>query len=492
MKHHPFSDHPTLSQWTRRAFLGGAVSVSGYWTMAHVLKLPLPHLPHLPHHQTDDTPYFPDHGDPTYRTESYDLRLDYDPPRQMLDGVARVTASATDHPPDPSGFGFDLSRALTAQDVRVDGAPAPFTRRGGKLRVAPARVPRPGQRFVTEIRYTGSPKPVHSPFGDIGWDYTDSTPPGVLVASQPTGAPSWYPCNDRPSDKASYRIAVTVPDDFHVAANGVLTDRTPAGGARTTWTYEHSGPMASYLASVNIGRFAFSEQRGAPVPIRNVYPERLSAAFAHDFERQPQMMRFFEELFGPYPFEVYGAVVVDTELDEPVENQTLAIFGTNHVDGRRGSERLVAHELAHHWFGNCVSLSDWRHIWLNEGFARYCEWLWSEYCGDRPCRDLAAHDLHQLAHDLHRVRLGDPGPRRIFDDRVYARGACTLQALRETIGDEDFFRVARAWPDTYRHGSAGTQEFIALAERCTGRQLGPLFHQWLYEKRLPSLPATTM
>jgi aminopeptidase N len=465
--------------WTRRAFVAGALSLPVTCAAADA-------------HQGSGAAgaaapgrYFPNHGDPALHVAEYDLRLTYHPPIRTLDGVARVTATA-DTAGD--GFGLDLSSALTVSAVAVDGAAAQFRHRRGKLRVTPTGGLSAGRRFVCEVRYSGRPKPLRTPFGEIGWDYTTGSPGGVLVASQPLGAPSWYPCNDRPGDKAAYRMAVTVPEGHQVVANGVLTDRTTVPGAGTTWTYQHPGPMASYLATLNIGRFVFTTQDGGPVPIRNAYPMRLATAFDHDFARQPQMMRLFQDLFGPYPFEVYGSVVVDAELDQPVENQTFSLFGVNHVDGRRGSEHLVAHELAHHWFGNSVSLTEWRHIWLNEGFATYCEWLWSEHSGGASADQLAADNWADLADDSQRLRIGDPGPDRLFDDRVYSRGACTLHALRTTVGDEAFFATLRAWATEYRHGNAATGEFIALAERHAHRKLDELFRSWLYDKRLPPLP----
>ena len=136
--------------------------------------------------------------------------------------------------------------------------------------------------------------------------------------------------------------------------------------------------MAPYLATLQIGRY----QRLRARHRRLLVPPRLLAAAEHDLARQPEMMALFEERFGPYPFAAgYTVVVTDDDLEIPLEAQGLSVFGANHMDGRRGSERLVAHELAHQWFGNSLTVGRWRDIWLHEGFACYAEWLWSERVG---------------------------------------------------------------------------------------------------------------
>ncbi|MHC5908051.1 M1 family metallopeptidase, partial [Streptomyces sp. S6] len=330
---------------------------------------------------------------------------------------------------------------------------------------------------------------VRTPFGRIGWDRTGGADGGTLVAAQPLGAPSWFPCNDRPDDKAEFTFRVSVPPGREAVANGRLVARD---GDR--WTYHHPGPMAPYLAALYTGRFAHGtwhardSATGRLIAGRDAYPVRLADAARHDLGRQPEMLEAFTRWFGPYPFETYGAVVVDADLDQPVENQTASVFGRNHVDGHRGGETLVAHELVHQWFGNSVSLRDWRDIWLNEGFATYGEWLWSEHLGEDSADALARAAWRSLSGRPTGLRLADPGPGRIFDDRVYDRGACTLHALRLTLGDGPFFAVLRSWHDTHRKGAADTAAFIAHAARHSPAAVEPLLRSWLYDRRLPPLP----
>jgi aminopeptidase N len=413
------------------------------------------------------------HGNPGYRVSHYDLELSTKPSTGRLSGRARLTVVAS--VPDTQ-LVLDFG-SLRVERVLVDGLPARWTHRAGKLRIRGRfLVDTP---FRVEIRYGGRPEPIHTRYwGEVGWDeLTD----GVIVASQPIGAPSWFPCNDLVGTKASFRIAVTVPTAYTVVANGILASSV-SSGSTTTWTYVADEPMACYLATVQIGHYERVLLSSGQVLAA---PRGRLAAAQRDFARQPRMMRVFTELFGPYPFAEYAVVVTDDELEVPVEAQGLSIFGANHVDGARGSERLVAHELAHQWFGNSVGLASWQHIWLNEGFAAYAEWLWSERSGGPSAWALAARSRTVLAGLPQDLRIGEPLARDMFDDRLYRRGALTLHTLRTQLGDAPFFALLREWTAKYRHATATTDDFVALAEQHAGRSLRGFFDAWLFQPALP-------
>jgi aminopeptidase N len=179
--------------------------------------------------------------------------------------------------------------------------------------------------------------------------------------------------------------------------------------------------------------------------------------------------------------------VTDDELEIPLEAQGISIFGVNHCDGHRTSERLIAHELAHQWFGNSVTARRWRDIWLHEGFACYAEWLWSEDSGGRSADEHAQHYHQRLKSSPHDLLLSDPGPRDMFDDRVYKRGALTLHVLRRTIGDDNFFKLLQDWTSRHRHATAFTDDFTGLAANYADDSLRPLWDAWLYSTGVPEL-----
>jgi aminopeptidase N len=226
------------------------------------------------------------------------------------------------------------------------------------------------------------------------------------------------------------------------------------------------------------------------VPVRAVLPSRLANDFAHDFGRQIEMIVAFERMFGPYPFGSYTVVVTDDDLDIPIEAQSLSIFGANHVDGRRGSEHLVAHELAHQWFGNSLTVADWRHIWLNEGLATYSEWLWSQASGGRTADAMARTAWLQLAKLPQDLVLADPGVQRMFDDRVYQRGALTVHTLRLLLGESAFFTMLREWTTANKYGTVTTEAFTSLVQKHSPRPLDDDINAWLYQARLPELPSS--
>lgn len=435
--------------------------------------------------QSDAAPahvYLPRSGSPDYEALHYDLSLRYRVATNRLDATATIRCRAST---TLRAIHLDLIH-LVAKRVRLDGdRRARFSQSTTHLTVRPAVAIPEGNEFTLTVEYDGSPAPRRSRWGTIGWEeLTD----GVLVASQPSGAPSWFPCNDRPDDKASYRIRVSAEQPYTVIATGQLVDHSVSAG-RGTWTFEQHEPTSSYLATVQIGRYTLEPRRTAGVEWILAYPQAISRRVLHDFAPVGRMLEAFQARFGPYPFPSYTIVVTEDSLEIPLESQGMATFGSNHADGRGGAERLIAHELAHQWFGNSVGLSSWRDIWLNEGFACYAEWLWSE-ASRRASADTMARRAHALLARLPRdLVLGDPGPQLMFDDRVYKRGACFVHALRLTIGDERFFALLRGWTEAKRYGSASTADFRAFVAGFTETPLDGLFDAWLLDTELPALPS---
>ncbi|MFI6432269.1 M1 family metallopeptidase [Rhodococcus oryzae] len=423
--------------------------------------------------------YLPHVGNRGYRVSRYELDLTYKVAGNRLSGKASITAATTEI---RAKFAFDLSQSLSVSKVSVNGArPAKYTHQQGKLTITPAHAIPAGGALSVTVQYAGTPRPIRSLWGEVGWEELTE---GALVASQPNGAASWFPCDDHPRSKASYQISITTDSPYYALANGALV-RKQVRASHTTWVYEQTEPMASYLATIQIGHYERRHADHDGVPMHAVLPPRLRTAFEHDFGRQPQMMKTFVRLFGPYPFADYTVVVTDDELEIPIEAQGISVFGANHCDGRRSAERLVAHELAHQWFGNSLTLGSWRDIWLHEGFACYAEWLWSENSGGPSAQEIATQAHRNLTGLPYDVLLGDPGPELMFDDRVYKRGALTLHALRTALGDEAFFDLLRQWTAKHRHGTVTTEEFTDLAAHYTDRSLRPLWDAWLFQKAMP-------
>ena len=427
-------------------------------------------------------PYLPTAGNFGYRVSRYELELEYKVAINRLAGTATVTTVTL---AELQTFSLDLSSALSVAKVTVNGKrPKHFRTDRDKLHITLAERLPAGAAMTVAVRYSGTPRPKRTPWGEVGFEELTE---GALVAGQPNGASSWFPCDDHPSAKASFRVQIATESAYLTLANGKLLSRRARAGM-TTWTYEQSEPTSTYLITLQIGPYTRRRMAKNGVEIFSVLPDRLRREFDHDFGRQPQMMKLFVKLFGPYPLaDGYTVVVTDDDLEIPLEAQGISIFGANHCDGRRGSERLVAHELAHQWFGNSVTAQRWRHIWLHEGFACYAEWLWSDHCGERSADDWARHYHRRLVDSPQDLVLADPGPQDMFDDRVYKRGALALHTLRRRIGDDSFFALLREWTSRYRHASVVTDDFIALAAQYTEDSLRPLWAAWLYSAEVPEL-----
>ncbi|MGB3303657.1 M1 family metallopeptidase [Gordonia sp. (in: high G+C Gram-positive bacteria)] len=430
-------------------------------------------------HELD--PYLPGNGNLGYRVTRYDLALDYRVNSNRLSGTATVTATSYEQ---LRRVGLDLASSMRVDKVTVNGQRVRFAHRLGKLSITPAAPIPTGSAITMEVRYSGTPRPVRSPWGSVGWEELEN---GSLCANQPNGAPSWFPCDDHPEAKAPFRIEITTDSPYYALANGRLVSKRRRAG-QTTWVYEQPEPMSTYLAAIQIGQYERRTMVDGPVPVHGLMPPALEKNFEASFARQPQMVAAFTEMFGPYPFREYTSLVTEDALEIPLESQGFSTFGANHCDGTLNHERLVAHELAHQWFGNSVTVARWQDIWLHEGFACYAEWLWSQHSGGKTADEWAHHYYAKLAAEPVAVTLADPGPKQMFDDWVYKRGAITLHALRLRIGDGEFFALIRRWTEKYAYRCVTTEDFIALASTFTTTSLNDIWQDWLFTAKLPAFP----
>jgi aminopeptidase N len=421
-------------------------------------------------------PYFPKAGNGGYTVAHYDLHLRYAPDPNRL--AARATIQARTK---KSLSRFDLDfRHLRVKRLTVNGKRARFTRRGQELKITPRPGLRKGRHFTVRVRYRGHPHPVIDPDGSRdGWIPTDD---GAFVAAEPQGAPSWFPCNDLLTDKATYRIRVTVPKAKAAISNGQLT-KTVVHGRHRTFVWDESSPMATYLATVTTGNFKVERSRVNGIPSVVAIDPRESAA-ADVLAKMPGMLRLFSSRVGRYPFGTTGGTVDHApEVGYALETQTRPIYD------RAPDSRTVAHELAHQWYGDSVSLRRWHQIWLNEGFATWAEWSWVQRQGGETTEQVF-NRLYSKHGPGDRAFWdpppGDPGgPQNLFVTSIYARGGMTLEALRQEVGTQTFFRILRDWAHDHAYGNAGTKQFIDLAEADSGRDLGHFFHVWLYRRGKP-------
>jgi aminopeptidase N len=424
--------------------------------------------------------YSPGIGNGGYDVSHYDLKLGYNPTTHVLNGVATITAAATQN---LCRFNLDL-RKLDVDSVKVDGAPATFTRDGRELIITPATPLVASHGFTVEVVYHGEPGPAPvDPDGFIdGWNYTEN---GSYTSTPPQGADTWYPCNNNTNDKATFTFNVTVPADRQVMSNGQLIANTVDEAAGTsTWVWEETEPMATYLATVNIGKFTIlrdTTASGVPV-INGVRPDQLTDTARQRLNNIGPIIDFFGTKFGPYPFSSVGAIVDVTNAGYQMETQTRPEFTS------ANGLSALAHELAHQWFGDHVAVRRMRDVWLSEGFATFANWLWQENTGGNTAQASFNTQYARAANTTFwNNTVFDPGVQNQYQSAtVYTRGGMTLQALRAKIGDEKFFQTLKDYVATFGGGTASTDDFIAIAQRDSGQDLRDFFKQWLYTPGKPS------
>ena len=426
-------------------------------------------------------PDYPDYGNGGYDVRHYGLEVDYNPATDKVVGRARITATARQ-----TLSRFDLDLVLPASSVQVNGAKAAFTQGAHELVVTPRKPVAKGHPMTVTVRYAGKP----AQFSAHGISPWIRTADGAAAVGEPEIAPWWFPGNDHPRDKATFDVRVTVPKSVEALGNGILVSQRANGGKRT-WHWREQKPMATYLAFFVAGQFDITRSRsprGLPVITAVASDGGAEGGFAaKDLARTPEVVAWAARQWGPYPFDALGGVAPAADFGFALENQTRPVYTRGFWAGG-ANIYVVVHELAHQWFGDSVSVRNWRDIWLNEGFATFTTWLWSEQHGEGSAQEVFASEYDRIpaANAFWKVRIGNPGKGNEFNGAVYTRGAMTLQALRNRLGDDDFFTLMRTWARDHKYGNGSISQFVGLAERVSGKQLGTFFRTWLYTGSKPA------
>jgi aminopeptidase N len=448
---------------------------------------------------------FPELGNGGYDAIHYDVDLRYatSAPTQSIDGTVTMVARATQ---PLSRFDLDFAGASIGS-VAVDGVPASFKRVDQDIVITPRKPLRAGETFlVTVAHYVAVPTaPDNSDFSTEAFFYT---PDGSATAGQPNFAHYFLPSNDHPRDKATFDFRFDVPTGETAVANGVLAAKYNSAGGRTHWIYIQRQPMATELVQLAVGNYDVTPdgvQSG--VFVRDVTARPVTAAMLPNLQpfTGPQL-GWMQQRVGRYPFDLYGSLVVQADLGFALETQTLELIDTSWFsDFDQGTwEPTELHEMSHMWFGDSVSPYSWSDLWLNEGHASWYEFLYAEEKGELADdttgypddTGYATFDELMKAVYAHGDQWrADSGPvaapssaDTLFDLQRYHGGALVLYALRQVVGAATFQRIERAWVQKYEGQSASTEDWIALVNQVSGRNLTGFLRDWLYGTKTPPMP----
>ncbi len=473
---------PTETEVTGPTATFAPLPTSTLFPTAAPTETPPPTPAPLAGEQTIGDPYSPELGNTGYDVLSYTLKLALDPAIRRVNGDTTIAARAEIDGLEQLSLdfvGFEVDR------VRVDDGRAKVSRDGNKLII---NLPEPlseGQEFTLAIEYSGEPEVNHSDYlgghGLLGLIYNEGS---VHALSEPDGSAYWFPNNDHPRDKALFHFEITVPEALTAVANGTLVEVVrntplPDGTPGRTFIWTHDHPMATYLATIAVGDFvrqdALTDQG---VLIRSYVPQDtlIQGQFEAATANIGEAVDWMSDLVGPYPFEAFGFVVVNTFSS--LETQTMVLFD---VDQLR--EEVAIHELAHMWFGDHVSLDSWGEMWRNEGFATYLELLW-EFREDPEGLDGVIDGLRQSVseHDEENAfPMRNPPRSELFGFKSYLKGALFLHELRQEIGDTAFFSGIRSYLVNFGGGTATDDDFLAEMEFASGVELDGFFYGWLDE-----------
>jgi aminopeptidase N len=428
------------------------------------------------------------------------LELRVDLPKKLVEGTATLQIRglrALKHM-ELDAVDFHVKKVTLGLDT---GPPHPvqFTHDGKKLTILPATPWPAGQEATLCVDYrVENPKAGLHFFGP-----TAAEPEAPLIVwsdGEPISNRSWFPCIDAPDERQTTEIVVTVPEGFEAISNGKLVTRKPSSDGKSVlfdWRQDKAHP--AYLVTLVVGQFDVVREEWDKVPVLYYVPRGKKDQVATTFSRTRDMLSFFSKRFGiQYPWDKYAQVVA-YRYGGGMENTSATTMGDilqdQHSILDSDSDGIIAHELAHQWWGDLVTCRDWAHLWLNEGFASYAEALWDEH---RYGADAYAHNMLSKADSAISggkkrpvVDRRYPTPLSMFDSRAYPKGAWVLHMLRRQVGEDEFFKGVQQYGSGHRLQSAETADFRRTMERVTGRNLERFFYDWTERPGNPVLDVTT-
>ena len=436
-----------------------------------------------------------------------ELHFTVDAVQQRIDGVATLSFSAKSA---TDVLLLDLDRNLPISGIDLDGhalAASAWSNPDGRLRIQlPAPLAAGGKTRVT-IRYGGKPHVAKKAPWDGGfvWSHTADGQPWVASAVEGEGCDLFWPCIDQPQGEPDLvDTFITVPKNLAAPGNGVLVGITDEGDRHTYhWRAKHPD---TYAISINVGPFDelkgdYKSRYGNTIPMQFWYLRGQEAQAKELFASFPRMLDFFEQEIGPYPFGDEKMGVVETP-HLGMEHQTINAYGNDYRLNGYGYDQLLQHEFAHEWFGNQMTNADWDDMWLHEGFGTYMQPLYSQYLHGDTDYYSWLRDLRLMLRNRHPIVSGSSKTEeQVYDESagpgqdIYNKGAVMLHSLRQLIGDKDFFDSIRLLvygradpkPGNFSPRYASTDEYVAIVDKVTGRDLRWFFDVYLRDAALPRL-----
>jgi len=416
-----------------------------------------------------------------FDVQHYDLSIEIYDSNQYIEGTVIATVLAEEILTE---IQYELE-SLNVNEVLVNGNPASYTHTAGVITIDLGTI-NPDEEFTSTVGYSGNPVWI-----GLGMYFSANY---VFTISDPNASRYWWPCYDHPWDKALVDLTITCRDDWEVASNGIRTDIVNNGNGTRTHFWEGSNPMTTFLASIVARNYVELNDSFQGVPIQNFVPPSMVTAATEDFSNLPFMMEVFSNLYGFYPFEKYGNAVTSFLTYAAMEHQTMTTMTTGWITGNHYYETGIAHELAHSWFGNCLTPLTWADVWLSEGFAVYSEALymeqWQGFAAMVNYMIVSIQNYYKNWAGSQGYIVYDPPPGSYFTPATYEKPASVLHMLRLMTGNEVFFDILQTYFLEYYNGNVITTDFREICEQVSGLDLEQFFQQWIFEPGIPSFEYT--